>query len=366
MVRVSNGAGVHAGAASVWDAVVGQRRAVERLRAAGVEVDVVAADVADPTAMAAVLAAIPPARPLRGVFHAAGVSAPELLARTTPNGLRALYRPKVGGAWVLHRLTRDLPLDHFVGFSSAAATWGAAWLGPYGAANHFLDALAHHRRALGLPALAVDWGGWSGGGMASADIQRYAADMGLQMAPAAHFLEALDLFLQTGTTQITVGTIRWRIFKAVLESRGPRPLIEQIDVEPETGGTGGAAARRIAEAPADARWELLLAHVRERAAAVLGFGDAQALDPTLGFFQIGMDSVMSVRLRGDLEVSLGCTLPPTIAFERPSVRELAGWLAREVLAIAPPAAAPPPAEAVLDDMSEEQLAALLAAELDRP
>ena len=342
-----------------------RRRAVERLTAAGADVTVAAVDVADADAVAALLATIPADRPLRGVFHAAGTTDPAPLMDTTAAALRGLYRPKVGGGWVLHRLTRALPLDHFVGFSSAAATWGAALLGPYSAANHFLDVLAHHRRALGLPGLAVNWGGWSGGGMASVDVQRYAADMGLVMAPAAHFLEALDLFLQTGTVQATIGPIRWRTFKAVLEARGPRPLLEHIDPGPDERTGDGSAAQWIAAAPADARWERVLAHVREQVAAVLGFDDPLALDLGAGFFQLGMDSVMSVRLRGDLEVSLGCTLPPTLAFERPSVGELAAWLAREVLGVAVPAPEAPAAPA-LEDMSEEQLAALLAAELDLP
>lgn len=344
-----------------------RHEAVRRLRADGAELRVVAADVAELAAMRAVLAEIRPDRPLRGVFHVAGNSHPELLARTTPAVLRDLYRPKVGGGWVLHTLTRELPLDCFVGFSSAAATWGAALLGPYAAANHFLDVLAHHRRALGLPGLAINWGGWSGGGMASAEVQRYAADMGLDMAPAAHFLEALDLFLQAGTCQATLGPIRWRMFKAVLEARGPRPLLQHIEVESAGPAGAGRAALRISAAPVEDRRDLLLAHVREAAAAVLGFDDAQALDPDQGFFQLGMDSVMSVRLRADLEVSLGSTLPPTLAFEHPNVRDLTDWLAREVLGLAPPPAAPAPApaptEPVLDDMSEEQLADLLAAEL---
>ena len=311
--------------------------------------------------------------PLRGVFHVAGNSAPELLARTAPAVLRDLYRPKVGGGWVLHTLTKDLALDHFVGFSSAAATWGAALLGPYAAANSFLDVLAHHRRALGLPGLAVAWGGWSGGGMASAEVQRYAADMGLDMAPAAQFLEALDLFLQAGTVHATIGPIRWRMFKAVLEVRGPRPLLQQIEDEQAGPAGAGPAALKISAAPLAARRDLLLAHVHAAAATVLGFDDPQALDPDQGFFQLGMDSVMSVRLRGDLEVSLGAALPPTLAFEHPTVRALTDWLARELFGLTPPITAPPPRElqpddtaAALDAMSEDQLAALLAAELGDP
>ena len=343
------------------------REAIRRLTAAGARVDVVAADVADAQAIAAVLAAIPSSHPLRGVFHAAGVSDPRPLLTTSDADVRTLLRPKIAGAWVLHSLTRDLPLDHFVGFSSAAATWGAALLGPYSAANHFLDLLAHHRRAGGLPGLSVDWGGWSGGGMASADVQRYAADMGLIMTPAAHLLEALDILLQADVAQKTVADVDWQIFKPVLEARGPRPLLARIDVPRHVSGAG-PVARQLAAAAPEARWDLLVAHIRERAAAVLGFTDPLSLARDQGFFQMGMDSVMSVRLRGELERSLGLALPPTLAFEQPSVDALAAWIAREHLAITPPAPSPPTLDetAALQHLSESDLAALLAAELDAP
>ena len=343
------------------------REAIRRLTAAGARVDVIAADVADAQAIAAVLAGIQPSHPLRGVFHAAGVSDPRPLLTTSDADVRALLRPKIAGAWVLHSATRDLPLDHFVGFSSAAATWGAALLGPYSAANHFLDLLAHHRRAGGLPGLSVDWGGWSGGGMASADVQRYAADMGLIMTPAAHLLEALDILLQADVAQKTVADVDWQIFKPVLEARGPRPLLARIDVPRHVSGAG-PVARQLATAALEARWDLLVAHIRERAAAVLGFTDPLSLARDQGFFQMGMDSVMSVRLRGELERSLGLALPPTLAFEQPSVDALAAWIAREHLAITPPAPSPaaPDETAALQHLSESDLAALLAAELDAP
>jgi hypothetical protein len=323
--------------------------------------------------MAALLASLPAHLPLKGVLHAAGTTEPVLLVNTTDDIVRGLYRPKVTGTWVLHELTRPLDLDFFVGFSSAAATWGAALLGAYGAANHFIDLVAHHRRALGLPGLSVNWGGWSGGGMANADVQRYAAQMGLGMAPAAQFLEALDLFLQQGLTQVNIGPIDWRIFKAVLEARGERPLLEHIEVLGDLGSGAGAWAEELQRVPPEARWERLVSHVQERAAAVVGFSDPLALDPHQGFFQIGMDSVMSVRLRNELERSVGRSLPPTLAFEQPTVVALATWLAREVLDVEPPAphqtppqpAAPEPAD-TLGDLSEDELEALLASELGGP
>ena len=314
--------------------------------------------------MARVLAAIPADRPLKGVFHAAGTTAPALMVDSTDENLRLLYRPKVDGSLVLHALTRELDLDLFVGFSSAAATWGASLLGPYGAANHFIDALVHHRRSQGLPGLSVNWGGWSGGGMASVEVQQYAARMGLQMAPAAHFLEALDLLLQQGTERATVGPVDWTLFKAVMESRGPRPLLEHLGSEVQASA-GGQLVEALGALPESARWAFLLDAVRQEVASVLGYTDPLSLDPQQGFFQLGMDSVMSVQLRNGLERAVGRPLPPTLAFEQPTVEALSAWLAREILGLEPPSTGEPPAEEPdLDSLSEEELEALLAAELD--
>ncbi|MCA9704849.1 MAG: SDR family NAD(P)-dependent oxidoreductase, partial [Myxococcales bacterium] len=339
-----------------------RRAAVERLRALGATVEVASTDVADAEALGALLDAIPQAQPLRGIFHAAGITDPRPLAATTPQGIARLYHAKVRGAWALHTKTRALDLDHFVSFSSAASVWGAALLGPYGAANHFLDVLAHHRRALGLPALSVNWGGWSGGGMATADVQRYAADMGLGLAPAALLLEALDLSIASGTERITIASVMWRTFKAVLETRGERPLLAQIEVEAGSAAGGEVSGAIEAAAPA-ARWTLLVEHVQSRAAAILGFEAPDGLDPEVGFFQLGMDSVMSVRLRNELERDLGVALPPTLAFEQPDVMALSRWLAHQALDMEIPIPRDDEASA-LDDLSEAELESLLAQELD--
>ena len=354
------------------------------LEARGVTVRVVRADAGSRAEMAAVLKTVHAAGlRLRGVIHAAGVSAEQLLVGTTAEVMRSVHHPKIAGTWVLHELTRGLDLDFFVCFSSAASIWGGAALGPYAAANHFMDTFAHHRRALGLPAISVNWGGWGGsGGMATAEVQRIAARMGLNVVPPAQMLEGLDAFLQARTVQITIGPINWRLFKPLFEVRRRHPLFEQIEVPPdgpsEAGGERGSFLQRLQEIEPDRRWDLLVAHVRELASDVLGLEDPRALDRQQGFFQMGMDSIMSVQLRGRLEASLGKTLPPTLAFEHPTVDALAGYLAREVLAVGQPAEAPalsalaapggaaaPPAaaQASLDGLSDDHLEALLAAEL---
>ena len=114
--------------------------------------------------------------PIRGVVHAAGVLHDGLLAQLDAPAFDSVLRPKVTGGWLLHRLLEDAPLDFFVMFSSAGSLLGQPGQGNYAAANAFLDALAHHRRALGQPALSINWGAWNGLGFAeTAGGKRLAA-----------------------------------------------------------------------------------------------------------------------------------------------------------------------------------------------
>ncbi|MCB9553264.1 MAG: SDR family NAD(P)-dependent oxidoreductase [Myxococcales bacterium] len=351
-----------------------RRAAVAALVAAGARVEAPAVDVADAAAMAALIDAIPAERPLRGVFHAAGLTGFGPLVQTTAADRRALLRAKVEGAAALDRLTARHPLEHFVLFSSASATWGAAGLAVYGAANHALDLLAHRRRATGRPALAVDWGGWAGGGMTDSAVAAYGAAMGLSSSAPVELLEALDACMQSGRPRVTVAVVDWPLFKAVLEARGPRPLLAGIEVAAPVQGDG-PLARALADLPAAARWAALCDAVAARAAEVLGIADPAALDRDRGFFALGMDSMMSVRLRRAVEVDVGEALPPTVAIEHPTVSALATWLAREVLGVEPGdaidatdgiddgTADDSDATDGIDDLDEDDLEALLAAEL---
>ncbi len=353
-------------------------RAIEDL---GAQVRVVSADVSDVDRMRPLVEDLRRAKPpLRGVVHLAAVASPCSVKDMDLETLRAVLRPKVSGAWVLHQLTREIDLDFFALFSSGASVWGSRGLAHYAAANHFLDALAHHRRACGLPALSINWGWWAGGvTTALPEIERYFLQIGLGTMPPEQALGILGRLLESGVVQRAVAAVDWSVFKPVYEAKRLRPFLEHIRVQPRLHGRGSAQrlelARRLQEVSPGDRWDVLLAHVRGEVASVLGFDAAGSLEPHHGFFEMGMDSIMTVQLRNRLEADLGSSLPPTVAFEYPTVQALAGYLATEVLGFEPPVSAPSdvtkdgdkegsdPVER--EQLSEDELTVLLAERLRR-
>jgi acyl carrier protein len=293
------------------------------------------------------------------------------------SALRSILEPKVAGAWVLHQLTRDRPLDFFVLFSSAASVWGSAGVAHYAAANQFLDALAHHRRALGLPALSVNWGPWQGDGMA-VQQGRSLEQIGVESLAPEVATQALGRLMATRATQATVAHVDWNAFKPVYEARARRRLLDEIETRPSAAAPAVPAERfevleRLNQLPPGQRQDLLSAYVAGEVAQVMGLDSAAAIDRRQGFFKMGMNSLMTVQLRNRLEARLGRRLPPTLAFEYPTVESLARHLAKEVLALdlgehpSPQAQlhalAPAVARLREQELSEDQLTSLLVEKL---
>lgn len=317
------------------DTSIGARIAVVRdLEAMGITVEIGRADVADMTSMSQLLANLD--KPLRGIIHGAGVVDMSRLVDMDAAVLHEVLRPKVSGAWVLHQLTQEMDIDFMVFFSSGAAAWGSQGLGHYAAANHFIDILAHYRRSRGLAALSVNWGWWEGGGLTTDELAQLFSQSGLEIMPSDQAIAAMTYLLRTGAVQKVVAAIDWRLFKPIYEARGERLLLAQIEVHAETpdqhpGEEQSDFSQRIKEAPAEEQWNILLAYVHDEVASVLGFESGEMLDPRQGFFKMGMDSMTTMQLRIRLEATLAHALPPTVAFEYPSVESLARYLADEVL-----------------------------------
>ncbi|MGC3998936.1 MAG: SDR family NAD(P)-dependent oxidoreductase [Anaeromyxobacter sp.] len=357
---------------------------VREVEALGVRVHCLAGDVADPAALGAALARLQAeAPPLRGVLHAAAALGAAPLAELTGEEVEAMLRPKLDGTVLLERLTRACPLDFLVLFSSTTALLGATGLAHYAAANAFLDAFAQAARRRGRPVLSVDWGTWEVMRLASAEAQRGYREAGLEPMPAAEALEALGRLIAAGEAQRAVARVDWGVLKPLHEARRPRPFLALLGVPAPAAqrpDQPAALAQRLAHTPAGGHREAVLAYVREEVAAVLGAESGDAVPPAAGFFELGMDSLMSVELKRRLERGAGRPLPSTLTFNYPCAAALAEFLAQSLASggeagggaapapaapPVPPAAAAPEPDGALAALSEDELEARLRARLER-
>jgi acyl transferase domain-containing protein/acyl carrier protein len=287
--------------------------------------------------------------PLAGIIHAAGVPGFEPIASLTPERFDAVLRAKVAGGWLLHELSREHALDHFICFSSIAAVWGSKGQAHYAAANHFLDALALYRQGLGLPGLSVNWGPWSGGGMATGEAQDYLRRMGIVPLPPAEAFDALDRLAAAGIAHQTVANVDWPAFRAVMELRNPRRFFEAMTVSappsatsPQRDSEAGVWLGELASLSAKERRQRVAARVSEEVARILQLESPDLVHPQHGFFEMGMDSLMAVELSRCLKAGFGLVLTPTLAFDYPTVPLLADYLigrlaASENVRLNPPA-----------------------------
>jgi acyl transferase domain-containing protein/acyl carrier protein len=304
-----------------------QRARVAELEARGAAVRLVQLDTSDEEGMAALLADLRSAdSPLRGVFHIAGIAGRQAIAALETQELGEVLSAKVTGAWLLHRLTRELGLDCFVCFSSVSSILGSRQLAAYAAGNAFLDALAHHRAALGLPALSINWGPWGDVGMTSADERAVLERMGMHALAVPDALAILDHLLGSGATQAMAANIDWHEFVPVLEARARRPLLDVVRGSEANGVELPAFRVRLEATAPEAREALVVDWLRGEVARVLGRDTPGAVDLAQGFFEMGLDSLMAVELKRRLEKAIGLSLPRTLAFEFPNVEALARHL----------------------------------------
>ncbi|MEV6960774.1 type I polyketide synthase [Streptomyces sp. NPDC051207] len=299
---------------------------VGELRERGAEVAVVACDVAEREAVAALLAA----HPVTAVVHAAGIVDDGLVTGLTEERLRAVLAPKVLGAQWLDELTRDRDLTAFVLFSSASATLGNPGQAAYSAANAALDALARQRRADGLPAHALGWGLWeqrSGitGSLGDADLARIARS-GIAALPTDDALALLDAAL--GLTEAAL--LPMRLDTAALHRLDPLPpvftgLVRGRRRAPQQSGW----ADRVRALPAPERRRAALDLVRTQAAGVLDLAGAEQIGAEQSFADLGFDSLTALELRNRLGTATGLRLPTTLVFDHPTPAELAGFVLAE-------------------------------------
>nr|BAW35636.1 modular polyketide synthase [Streptomyces blastmyceticus] len=322
-------------------AAPGAEELAAELGALGAEVTWAACDVADREALADVIGTIPAERPLTGVVHTAGVLDDGVIGSLTGERLDAVLRPKVDAAWNLHELTQGLDLSAFVLFSSAAGVFGGAGQANYAAANAFLDALAAHRRAAGLPASSLAWGLWAAeaGGMAGeldeADVSRMNR-AGVAALSSAEGRELFDASARTGEALLVPVRLDLAAVRAQAASSGAvAPLLRGlVRVQNRRTAQGaapsGALAQRLAGLGEAERLDVLLELVRTQVAAVLGHGSGDAVDPESAFRDLGFDSLTAVELRNRMNAVTGMRLPATLVFDYPTSEVLARHLRDEL------------------------------------
>jgi acyl transferase domain-containing protein/NADPH:quinone reductase-like Zn-dependent oxidoreductase/acyl carrier protein len=302
----------------------------------GAEVRIEACDVSDRAELEALLASIDAEHPLGAVIHAAGGLANSTIESMDADRIEHVFAPKLDAAWHLHELTEGLDLSAFVLFSSLAGTLGNPGQGNYAAANAFLDALAAHRRAEGLPATSMAWGVWSESGGAGAQLGE--ADLarmeraGVLALSDAEGLELFDVALGSELALSVAAPFDRGALRSLGESGGLPPFLSELATVPRRrrgSGPGGSLAAGLAKLSEEDREPMVLDLVRGEVATVLGHSSLAAVEPDRAFKDLGFDSLAAVELRNRLSAATGLELPAAVGFDYPSPRDLAGYLLRK-------------------------------------
>ena len=360
------------------------------LTALGIRVTLAACDAADREALSGLLDRLTAeGSAVRAVFHVAGdVSLVKPLAETSTAELAQVISGKDAGALHLHELLPG-PLDAFVLFSSITGVWGSGHQGAYSAANAFLDALAEHRRGCGLAATSVQWGPWVG---KAHDAHHEALGRrGLRLMETGPALAGLDRALGRDETTILVADMDWSLFAPAYAAARNRPLLNDLpearqalrpaSLAPVEGAAQRGELRRelLAAQPGRQRRQVLVQRCRMEIGQVLKL-QPDHVDPSAPLAGLGMDSLLGLELRKQLETAVETALPATLAWRYPTVDALAPFLA-ECMGItldavgsgsttpAVPIAAPAPIELNepaldLEALSDSDVEALLLARLD--
>lgn len=353
--------------------------ALDALRAVGCDVHVITTDVGDEPELRAVLARFGTEfRPLRGIVHAAVQMSSAPITELATDDLTSMRHGKMDAARLLDTLTRHTALDFFVLFSSTTSLLGVQGLAHYAAANRHLDALASHRRAQGQPATAIAWGTWDVMRVASAEAQASIARAGLRKLRSGVALDLMGRLIVGDEPFTAVADIGWNTLVPVYESRRARPLIHTLAVQVPVVARPAVASKatertliavaREARSPSE-RQPILQQLVRRDVAVVLGYASDDGIPVDRGFFELGLDSLMSVELKRRLETAVERSLPSTLTFNYSNVAALAGFLEDTLFAAIPPMS-PTPTVAVVpvsrdtrsdDDLTDDELEARLLA-----
>ncbi|MCX4748871.1 SDR family NAD(P)-dependent oxidoreductase [Kitasatospora sp. NBC_01287] len=301
------------------------------LDAAGVRAHYRAADCDRHAELSAALA-IEGLPPIAGVIHAAGTLPLAPLAEADTAAFEAALRGKYSGAWWLHLLSRDWTLDFFVQTSSASGLWGNEGRGAYAAANGGLDALAAHRAAAGLPASSLAFGVWALDGMADEAGRRNLARMGLGEVDPATGCTSLTAATPTASALLLACPVDWPRFLEVIGAGRPRALFAEVtdDARPGAAGVGSPLRGELLALPEGARVAAARAHVGRQLGAVLGYVEGRAVPEDVGFYNLGLDSIMAVDLAREVSTAFSVELRVAEIFSYPTVSQLAELIATRI------------------------------------
>ena len=350
---------------------------VASLVARGIETTVVKADVGSPADVKSLIAGLRASKiPLKGIFHLAMVIDDAPLSALTAERLRTVMAPKAHGAWLLHENTQGMDLDCFVMFSSVSSIFGNPAQGNYSAANAFLDSLAYHRRALGLPALAINWGVLGGEGYVARNerVAEFLARQGTGALAPAEVTSLMESFLTAHATQVAAIRVDWAKWRQSFRGMQDNPLVERIfaaGVEAQESSSGGNDWRaKIQAATADERNGVIGEAVRDVVGSVLRV-KPDSLREDQPLTDLGLDSLMGVEIETMLESSIGVALPPTSLMRARTIGQIATLIAEQMGSDADaPAKAVVVEEVIatseldLDSISDEDLDLLLGGVAD--
>ncbi len=309
-------------------------RTISGLEAQGVQIDIIQADISKSEDVAFIIKKY---HSLKGIIHLAGVLEDGILRNQTWSRFVNVMSPKVKGTWNLHTFTKDLDLDFFVCFSSIASVLGSPGQGNYAAGNSFLDSLVYHRKLQNLPALTINWSPWGETGMAASlgdkGEQRWKNGGVTPIEPSQGF-ELLGQLLRQNLGQITILPIDWEKFFQVFSGGIEETLLfniankvkrkEKVDEKP-------LLLQQLQEILPEKQKGFLIKQLQKDIAKALELDDSQIPEPNLGFFDMGMDSLMALEFKNQLQAGIGQTLSATLTFEYPNIEALATYLLEEVL-----------------------------------
>ncbi|MEU2666475.1 type I polyketide synthase [Micromonospora sp. NPDC007220] len=302
--------------------------ALDELRGLGAQVDVVACDVADRAALAAVVDGYPD---VRAVVHVAGLAQLTGIVDMDLAEYADVVSAKVAGATHLDAIFADRDLDEFVLFSSVAGVWGSGGQAAYAAGNAHLCALAEARRARGQVATALAWGPWAESTLVDDEISASLRKRGLAPMAPERAVAAMRTALAAGDTDVVLADVDWAAFVPSFTALRPSRLFDTIpeaaaDEEPTETSTSSDFARRLADLPEAERLDHVVGLVRTQVALTLGYAGPEAVEPASAFKELGFDSVTAVEFRNRMVEATGVRLSAAVAFDYPTPVALAEHL----------------------------------------